>query len=51
MNYDAQKVTYQEATILTDRHCLQNAALTKLPCRRAYIATSCDMGMRIGVNR
>ena len=48
MNYDAQKVTYQE---VADRHCLRNAALTEPPCRRGYIATSCAMAMQIGVNR
>ena len=36
---------------MTDRHCLQNAALTEPPCRRVYIATSCATGMRIGENR
>ena len=36
---------------MTDRHCLQNAALIGPPCRRAYIATSCATGMRIGENR
>ena len=51
MNYDAQKVTYQEVTIFDRPRCLRNAALTEPPCRRAYIATSCAMGMQIGVSR
>lgn len=36
---------------MTDRRCLRNAALTEPPCRKAYIATSCATGMRIGENR
>ena len=48
MNYDAQKVTYQEVTIFDRPALFTECRIDQPPCRRAYIATSCAMAMQIG---
>ena len=42
--------TIRKSRSWVNRRCLPTFVLTEPPCRRAYIATSCATGMRIGAN-
>ena len=51
MNYDARKVTYQEVTIFDRPALFTECRIDRAPYQKAYIATSCATGMRIGVSQ